>query len=358
MKNWLKILIVISLLLSFIGFSNSYIMNSEIGKIRDKLVVIDRLNKDIVIDIALARMEFSHFMTNFEKSSEAGTTRLKEAAGKARRVLDLIEGREAKEKAAKVSELINKNIEFSAVLKKEGRDEQKYIKTINTLIALEKETFLEMTILSVLVQKEIDNKINNVKLVSSRFMLISTFLLVFVAGGIIVTAVIYGFISREQNEELTYYISHNLTDRETGLFNKMYFLARLKELLNKASRFKEEVTLVMVNVETEAGKNHLKVGALRAAGEAIKKGTRIYDIIARYENSVAVLLYRVGHKDVSVVLNRIKQHIEKNDLLVEYQKRSSYFKMENTMEKVKLTVDFDIMVYPADEDKIEFLLKN
>ncbi|MFH1075004.1 MAG: hypothetical protein V1752_07950 [Candidatus Firestonebacteria bacterium] len=357
MKSWLIALIVVTLFLSFVGFSNSFVMNSEIGKIQDTLIVIDRLNKDVLTEIALARMEFSHYMTNFEKSEDSGVKRLKDAGNKASKVLEMTQSEAVKEKAKKILELINKNIEISEEFKKEGKDEIKYIKMISMKITLEKETFSEMSGLTVIIQKDIDDRVNNIKLVSSKFVLLSLFLFIFVTGGIVITTIVYSFVSREQNKELNYYISHNLTDRDTGFFNKMYFLARLKELLNKASRFKEAVAVVMVNIEPEAAKSNLKIASLCAAGEIIKKGTRIYDLVARYDNTVAVLLYKVGQKEVTGVLNRIKKQLEKNDLLVEHKKRKLFFRQKNIPEKVKIAVSFDVMNYPYDKEKIELLLK-
>ena len=357
MKNWLIALIVVTLVLSFVGFSNSFVMDSDIRKIQSTLVVVDRLNKDVLTDIALARMEFSHYMTNFEKSTDTGINKLKDAGEKAGKVLEMTQSEAAKEKAGKILDLINKNIEISQGFKREGRDEIKYIKMINTRITLEKETFTEMSELSVIIQKDIDERINNIKIVSSKFLLISLFLLIFVAGGIVITTIVYAFTTREQNAELNYYIDHNLMDRETGFFNKLYFLARLKELLNKAARFKEGVAVVMINIEPEAAKLNLKIASLSSAGELIKKGTRIYDVIARYDNQIAVLLYKVGQKEVNGVLNRLKNQLEKNDLLVEYEKKKLFFKQELISEKVKITAGFDVLSYPEDKEKIELLLK-
>src|SRR3989339_898630 len=349
MKNWLIALIVVTLFLSFVGFSNSFVLNSEIGKIQDTLIVVDRLNKDVLTDIALARMEFSRYMTNSGMSSDTGIERLKDAGAKAKKILEMTQSEPAKEKV--------KNIEISKGFKKSGRDETKYIKMINIKISLEKEAFSEMSDLAVIIQKDIDDKIANIKIVSSKFVLLSLFLLVFVTGGIVITTIVYSFATKDQNAELNYYISRNLVDRETGFFNKMYFLARLKELLNKASRFKEGVAVVMINIEPEVAESKLKIALLCAAGEIIKKGTRVYDIVARYDNVIAVLLYKTGQKEVLTVLNRIKSQVEKNDLVVGYKKRKLFFQQESASEKVKIIVSFNVLSYPEDKEKIEILLK-
>ncbi|OGF48496.1 MAG: hypothetical protein A2452_11690 [Candidatus Firestonebacteria bacterium RIFOXYC2_FULL_39_67] len=357
MKNWLIALIVVTLFLSFVGFSNSFVLNSEIGKIQDTLIVVDRLNKDVLTDIALARMEFSRYMTNSGMSSDTGIERLKDAGAKAKKILEMTQSEPAKEKVKNILELINKNIEISKGFKKSGRDETKYIKMINIKISLEKEAFSEMSDLAVIIQKDIDDKIANIKIVSSKFVLLSLFLLVFVTGGIVITTIVYSFATKDQNAELNYYISRNLVDRETGFFNKMYFLARLKELLNKASRFKEGVAVVMINIEPEVAESKLKIALLCAAGEIIKKGTRVYDIVARYDNVIAVLLYKTGQKEVLTVLNRIKSQVEKNDLVVGYKKRKLFFQQESASEKVKIIVSFNVLSYPEDKEKIEILLK-
>jgi|GEM_PF-6268328 len=358
MKSWFIALIVVAVFLSFSGFSNSFIMNSEITKLQEKLLVIDRLNTEVLTSVALARNDYFDFINSAVRNTDKGVHLLREAAEKIDKAAGLALGKEIKEKGMLVLKLINENIVLSESTVKEKINETKNMKVLAQKLALEKEIFAEISELTQITQKDMETRINNIKSVSSKFILYSFFLLIFVGGGIIITLVMYNVTTKVQNEELSYLNSGNLIDRNTGFSNKLYFTLRLKELLNKASRFKEEVAVVFINIEPDKKTPEIARASFKSAGQLVEKWTRTYDIMALYEDKLALLFDKTGQKEAGVTVNRIKNHLEKLELTFDRQERKMFFWDKIVAEKVKFMVSFDIYIYPEDKEKIELLIKS
>ena len=106
-----------------------------------------------------------------------------------------------------------------------------------------------------------------------------------------------------------------VVDPLTRLYNRRYFETRLDEEMNRASRNKEPLALLLVQVEGwgEAGRTSGTVKAddvLRATAELIRTNVRRADIVTRFDNETfGLILPRTGQQ-VSVVVERLTSALQ------------------------------------------------
>jgi diguanylate cyclase (GGDEF)-like protein len=103
---------------------------------------------------------------------------------------------------------------------------------------------------------------------------------------------------------------------KTGLYNLRHLRATLEQELNRAARFDRWVALLMVDVdhlrEINTRHGHLAGDrALRSVAEALKRGTRDYDVAARFGgDEFCVLLPETDLEGAMVVAERIRALVE------------------------------------------------
>ena len=101
-----------------------------------------------------------------------------------------------------------------------------------------------------------------------------------------------------------------VVDPLTRLYNRRYFDTRLDEEMNRASRNKEPVALMLVQIEgwSEAGRTSGTVKAdelMRKTAELVRFNVRRADIVTRFDvETFGLILPRTGHQ-VSVVVERL-----------------------------------------------------
>jgi diguanylate cyclase (GGDEF)-like protein len=107
-------------------------------------------------------------------------------------------------------------------------------------------------------------------------------------------------------------------DSLTGIYNKRYFIERLKEEIDHSKRFEIPLSLVMIDIDHFKKINdtygHLTGDhVLIKMAELMKCICRNTDILARYGGEeFSVILRNTGEKGASVYAERIRKKIAKN----------------------------------------------
>jgi diguanylate cyclase (GGDEF)-like protein len=110
-----------------------------------------------------------------------------------------------------------------------------------------------------------------------------------------------------------------ITDGLTGLYQRTYFHTRLMEELDRAKRYNLPLSLAMVDVDFFKTVNdrhgHLAGDlVLERLAEALKKETRLSDIVARYGGEeFGLIMPYVDNRNVSMIGERIRENVERMD---------------------------------------------
>lgn len=135
-----------------------------------------------------------------------------------------------------------------------------------------------------------------------------------------------------------------ITDGLTGLYNRRYFMERLKEDFSRTRRFYTPLSLAMIDIDHFKRVNDQyghQAGdqVLVRLASIFKNKIRSIDIIARYGGEEFILL--LPHTEMNeaiLAVKRIKKQIEVTDF---------YFKRE----RIHITVSFGISAYPLNQVK-------
>lgn len=134
-----------------------------------------------------------------------------------------------------------------------------------------------------------------------------------------------------------------VTDPLTGVYNYRYFTHRLNQEVEKARRYKRQLSLIIFDIDNfkdfndtyghPAGDN-----ALKEAAKVFLENIRDIDVLARYGGEeFLVLLPETGVDEAFIAAERIRQAVEKD---------------------TKVTVSGGIAAFPGNADNAENLLKN
>lgn len=82
-----------------------------------------------------------------------------------------------------------------------------------------------------------------------------------------------------------------LLDEETGLYNRRYTERRLAEEFHRAERFKDPLSLALIDLARRSGGPDDRSGSLRTTAERLKRAVRSMDVVARQgqERFLAIL---------------------------------------------------------------------
>jgi len=146
----------------------------------------------------------------------------------------------------------------------------------------------------------------------------------------------------------------SVTDSLTGLYNKKYFLMRLKEEYHRALRYENSMALILINVDSFSRINDslgYQVGDyfLMKIANVILMNTRITDIVARTDgDEYAVILPQTGSQGGFFEAERIRVAIGQpdhiNDILMELEN----LKLRRKNEHKVITVSVGVASFPAE----------
>lgn len=142
-----------------------------------------------------------------------------------------------------------------------------------------------------------------------------------------------------------------LVDSVTGLFNHRYLNIRLAQEINKANRYKQHCSLIMVGINdfqdyvASNGEFHGNT-VLRKMAELVKKILRSYDMTARYgTNTLAILLPNTSKIHTIQLATRFKIMVE----------GYPFYNMES-QPKGKICTSVGIATYLQDANTLEELI--
>ncbi len=141
----------------------------------------------------------------------------------------------------------------------------------------------------------------------------------------------------------------SITDSLTGVFLRRYFLGRLKEEIDRCSRFNLRLVFLMLDLDNFKSYNdrygHL-VGdcLLSTVAKIIKDNVREIDIVARYGGEeFSIILPDTDKQEAKYVSLRLRQAIEKQHI-------HAYD------EDLQITVSIGASVFPQDTKDIQHLI--
>ncbi len=141
----------------------------------------------------------------------------------------------------------------------------------------------------------------------------------------------------------------SITDGLTGLLNRHYFEERLTEEIDRATRTKSHVSLVMIDIDGFKAFNdthgHVEGDeALRLTAASIRGAVRTMDIVARYGGEeFAVILPETGRGEATAIAERIVREVEALAHVVEG-------------ESIRLTISAGVAEFPDDASSLRELI--
>jgi diguanylate cyclase (GGDEF)-like protein len=140
-------------------------------------------------------------------------------------------------------------------------------------------------------------------------------------------------------------------DPLTGLYNRRLLEARFHEEINRCSRLKQSLTILMVDLDHFKTYNDLcghiaGDHALQKVADLLKKSAREMDIVTRYGGEeFCLLLPNTSHDEALFVAERIRRSIENHA-----------FSGETGMPQKRLTTSIGIASFPKDGERFETLI--
>lgn len=169
------------------------------------------------------------------------------------------------------------------------------------------------------------------------------FLMVFTSAAAVA---IDNSLLHKTTEELT------IIDALTDLYNFRYFHNKLADELRRADRYRQRLSLLMLDLDHFKEKNDLfghQTGnvILREVSDIIRQCVRDIDIVARYGGEeFVVILPQTDEKEAFVIADRIRDSIDKN-LFADSQGRRD----------IHITISIGIATYPEGVHSLDQLLE-
>ncbi|HFC54381.1 MAG TPA: sensor domain-containing diguanylate cyclase [Gammaproteobacteria bacterium] len=105
---------------------------------------------------------------------------------------------------------------------------------------------------------------------------------------------------------------HSSTDPETGLFNRRGLLSRLEPQVSRCRRYNTRMSVVMIRLLRDQGKQPLEKGDLPAVARLIKDQARWADTLARMsEDELLMVLPETSSQGACELAERLVQQIQK-----------------------------------------------
>ncbi len=141
----------------------------------------------------------------------------------------------------------------------------------------------------------------------------------------------------------------SITDGLTGLLNRRYFEERLTEELDRATRTRSRVSLVMIDIDAFKAFNdthgHLAGDeALRLVALTVRGAVRTMDIVARYGGEeFSVILPETGRAEASAIADLVRREVE-----------GLAYNVEG--EPARLTISAGVAEFPEDASNLRELI--
>nr|MBN2278039.1 GGDEF domain-containing protein [candidate division Zixibacteria bacterium] len=153
-------------------------------------------------------------------------------------------------------------------------------------------------------------------------------------------------ISRfEKAEEMSY------TDGLTGMYNFRYFKKRIHEEIQRARRYKRELSLLLFDLDDLKQVNdnygHLAGDSLIISfGTALRETVRSNDVASRYGgDEFCLIMPETGHKDTELFMERFRRRVSSSSAIIDRVNTSMSF-----------TVSIGGAVFPEDADTADALI--
>ncbi|MEK7851216.1 MAG: GGDEF domain-containing protein, partial [Deltaproteobacteria bacterium] len=134
-----------------------------------------------------------------------------------------------------------------------------------------------------------------------------------------------------------------ITDELTKLYNHRYFVKSLNEELKRAGRYKQDLSLIMIDVDSFKNYNdthgHLKGNdVLKEIARILAETVRDVDIVARYGGEeFSIILPQTDKEKAVLTAERIRAAVE----------RFGFYKGE-TQPGGKVTISMGVAMFPHD----------
>lgn len=145
----------------------------------------------------------------------------------------------------------------------------------------------------------------------------------------------------------------SITDGLTGLYNHRYFYDRLKDEMERASRYNRPLSLILLDIDYFKHYNdthgHMAGDMiLREVAKCLISGVRDVDIVARYGGEeFAVIVPEVDCAGATILAERIREIVA-----------SKPFPQKETQPNGNLTISCGVASFAEASDKIETLIKS
>jgi diguanylate cyclase (GGDEF)-like protein len=165
-------------------------------------------------------------------------------------------------------------------------------------------------------------------------------LALFVLWGLVVN------LLRDQRQSIERLGWESLTDALTGVYNRRFLQAKLKEEKARADRYKRSLSILMADIDHFKAFNdsqgHQKGDALLAAiGKLLHQNVRELDVVCRYGGEeFLVLLPETDGPRAEIVAERLRSKVEKSDFGA----------------PAPVTVSIGLATYPTDADSPEMVI--
>jgi diguanylate cyclase (GGDEF)-like protein len=146
----------------------------------------------------------------------------------------------------------------------------------------------------------------------------------------------------------------SVTDPLTGLYNKKYFLMRLKEEYHRALRYENSMALILINIDSFMRINdtlgyQLGDYILMKMANVILMNTRITDLVARIEgDKYAVILPQTGSQGGFFEAERIRVAIGQPDHINDILMELDNLKIKRKNEHKIITVSIGVATFPTE----------
>jgi diguanylate cyclase (GGDEF)-like protein len=143
---------------------------------------------------------------------------------------------------------------------------------------------------------------------------------------------------------------NSIRDELTGLLNYKAFLNRFKEEISRANRFKQKMSLVVLDIDrfktiNDSYGHEFGNTVLRELSSVLKNSVRNIDVVGRYGGEeFGIVLVDTDAEKSKLVAGRIVENI-------------AHFPLYRGDDKIRTTMSAGIAEYPADGDQIKTLIE-